>query len=86
MARLPQPHDKSGSWPLLSKNCLNIPRHGDPCRRIRRSVGCDLARMLQDLQVLLIGATGFRTSDPLRPRRRNPHNWGQRETAAPRFP
>jgi len=28
----------------------------------------------------------IRTSDPLRPRRKNPHNWGQRETAAPRFP
>ena len=27
----------------------------------------------------------IRTSDPLRPRRKNPHNWGQRETAAPRF-
>jgi hypothetical protein len=27
----------------------------------------------------------IRTSDPLRPRRKNPHNWGQLETAAPRF-
>jgi hypothetical protein len=27
----------------------------------------------------------LRTSDPLRPRRAKPHNWGQRETAAPRF-
>src|SRR5262245_44594553 len=25
----------------------------------------------------------IRTSDPLRPRRKNPHNWGQLETAAP---
>lgn len=28
---------------------------------------------------------GGQASDPLRPRRANPHNWGQRETAAPRF-
>jgi hypothetical protein len=30
-------------------------------------------------------ASARQASDPLRPRRKNPRNWGQRETAAPRF-
>jgi hypothetical protein len=93
----PGPATLPKRWSLASGDssvsCLN-PAYGDRRAAIVANPGqCSASGRRGDLKRSwpnFVGVVGrgdwIRTSDPLRPRRRNPHNWGQRETAAPRFP